>query len=207
MAFEHMHKFKIVYRDTKPENVMIDNVGTLKLVDMDCAKFTPTKTFTVCGTTEYFAPEMISMHGHTFGVDWWGVGILTFELLAGYTPFVADTPIQVYKKVAAGISTVAFPPPIKPMAKAFIEQLLVHSPSDRLPAKPGGIQQMKKMKFWQGVDWEKIKNQTAPPPYVPHVQAKVKAAKHFQPRPEDMPPQIVYEDDGSNWDEGFATSS
>merc|ERR1712241_376841 len=77
-AFEHCHTRHIIYRDLKPENLLLTDTGHIKLTDMGLAKFVIGKTFTTCGTPDYFAPEVIGSTGHTSAVDWWCLGILVF---------------------------------------------------------------------------------------------------------------------------------
>merc|ERR1712176_1153003 len=84
-------------------------MGEVKLTDMGLAKVVPGTTYTTCGTPDYFAPELIASKGHTKAVDWWTLGILTFELLGGHPPFEAASPMQIYQKVNKGINKVQFP--------------------------------------------------------------------------------------------------
>ena len=86
LAIGVLHKHKIVHRDLKPENVLIDEDGYIKLADFGLAKFltNPSQsTATFCGTPEYLAPEIIQSNSHSFGVDWWTLGILVYELVCG----------------------------------------------------------------------------------------------------------------------------
>ena len=87
LALEYLHKQKIAYRDLKPENLLVAADGHLKITDFGFAKRIDDRTFTLCGTPEYLAPEIIMSVGHNLGVDWWALGILIFEMLAGYPPF------------------------------------------------------------------------------------------------------------------------
>ncbi|ETO26951.1 protein kinase, cAMP-dependent, catalytic, beta [Reticulomyxa filosa] len=98
-AFEHMHSKSIVYRDLKPENLLIDQKGYLKITDLGFAKFVYDKTYTLCGTPDYLAPELISGKGHDRAVDWWTLGILIYEMIASFPPFYAKTRIQTYDHI------------------------------------------------------------------------------------------------------------
>lgn len=85
--FEYLQSKEIVYRDLKPENIMIQADGYLKLIDFGFAKVIKKRTYTICGTPEYIAPEILLNEGHGKAVDWWTLGILLYEMLAGYPPF------------------------------------------------------------------------------------------------------------------------
>lgn len=125
-AFEHLHERHIIYRDLKPENLLLNEKGHLKVgdrkrrietvstfsrpfvfnrggarkvTDMGLAKFVIGKTYTTCGTPDYFAPEVIASTGHTHAVDWWMLGVLIFEFMTGSAPFEAPYPMQIYAKV------------------------------------------------------------------------------------------------------------
>jgi len=204
-AFEHLHERRIIYRDLKPENLLLTATGHIKLTDMGLAKFVIGKTFTTCGTPDYFAPELIASCGHTNALDWWTLGVLIFELMSGHPPFESAYPMQIYAKVTKGIAKVTFPGQCNPNVKNLIEQLLRNEPSERLPMRPGGTNNIKQHKWFEEFDWEKMKSVSLPPPYSPIVKSK-KDLANFSARKEDAPRQLEYVDPGTGWDKNFATS-
>merc|ERR1719162_2832597 len=185
-AFQHMHERRIIYRDLKPENLLLNEFGHTKLTDMGLAKFVIGKTYTTCGTPDYFAPELIASTGHTNAVDWWMLGILTFELMSGHPPFESAYPMQIYSKVMKGISKVPFPQKCQGNVGDLIKALLKKEPSERLPIRPGGVQNIRNQKWYSGFDWEAHGNGTMDPPYKPVVK-NPKDMANFSARKEDMP--------------------
>lgn len=94
--FEYLHSKNIIYRDLKPENLLIAEDGYLKLTDFGFAKVVEQRTYTLCGTPEYLAPEILLNKGHGKPVDWWTLGILTYEMIAGIDPFTDEDPMAIY---------------------------------------------------------------------------------------------------------------
>ena len=101
---------------------MITHDGHIKLTDFGLAKKIPEKTYTVCGTSGYLAPEIIMGLGHDHGVDWWALGILMFEMLTGYLPFQDENPMDLYLKIAK--DPIDFPDNISILAKSLLSSLL-----------------------------------------------------------------------------------
>ncbi|KER29486.1 hypothetical protein T265_03949 [Opisthorchis viverrini] len=124
-AIAYLHWKGIVYRDLKPENLLLDNIGYCKLTDFGFAKKIGfgSKTWTFCGTPEYVAPEIILNKGHDFAVDLWSMGILMFELLTGTPPFTSSDPMRTYSIILKGINAIEFPKSITRNAQCLIKRL------------------------------------------------------------------------------------
>ncbi|GAA5986373.1 hypothetical protein JCM11641_005359 [Rhodosporidiobolus odoratus] len=165
LALDNLHKQDILYRDLKPENLLIDATGHLKMTDFGFAKYVPERTFTLCGTPEYLAPEIITATGHGSACDWWALGVLLFELLAGYPPFFADNPLEIYEKILQG--RFGMPAHIDPLARDLIRRLLTADLSKRLGNLKGGAQDVKSHPWFEGVDWEAVERKEIRAPIIP----------------------------------------
>mmetsp|Transcript_14688 Transcript_14688/g.42290 ORF Transcript_14688/g.42290 Transcript_14688/m.42290 type:complete len:346 (-) Transcript_14688:123-1160(-) len=169
LAFSYLHHMNVVYRDLKPENLLIDCEGHVKITDFGFAKVVEDRTWTLCGTPEYLAPEMIQSKGHNKTVDWWALGVLTFEMLAGFPPFYDETPFGIYKKILSG--KLDFPRYFDIKARDLIKRFLMQDPTKRIGAGSHGSEEVKKHKWFKGLDWELLLNRGIRPPFVPDVKS------------------------------------
>jgi len=158
LAFEYLHDKHIMYRDLKPENILIHYNGHIKITDFGFSKKIRNRTFSMCGTPEYIAPEIILNKGHNTAVDWWSLGILIFEMLAGYPPFVPDEKKTIFEAIIS--SQPDIPYFFMPAAKDIIQTLLVVDSEKRVP---GGATELKKHPWFSDIDWDQLLNQPTGP--------------------------------------------
>ncbi|KAI6205412.1 hypothetical protein M3Y94_00789200 [Aphelenchoides besseyi] len=167
-AFEYLHSMSIAFRDLKPENVLLDKNGNMKLADFGFAKEIRTKSYTICGTTCYLAPESMSRAGHNWMVDFWALGILIFELIAGFTPFPGDTIDEVQSRITEYEGTPEFPrKTFSQNAKDLIIGLLTVDPTQRLGHS--SIEDIKTHPWFASISFEEIMSGAAKPPLSPTV--------------------------------------
>ncbi|CAL8070559.1 unnamed protein product [Calicophoron daubneyi] len=202
-ALDYLHRHGIVYRDLKPENMLITARGYIKLCDFGFAKYIGIghKTWTFCGTPEYVAPEVILNKGHDFAADYWSLGILTFELLAGTPPFQASEPIKIYMKTLKGIDALGLAQNkyISLKALHFIRRLCRFNPSERLGVGKHGIQEIRSHKYFQGFDWAAIAKQTLPTPFKVKLNGPLDYSNFDRFTMDEQEPP----DENSGWDADF----
>jgi serine/threonine protein kinase len=176
-ALSHLHGINIVYRDLKPENVLLDGDGHVHITDFGLSKddvMDPRGATTFCGTPEYLAPEMLinrkSREGYGKAVDWWSLGTLIYEMLTGWPPFYDKNLKKMCEQILR--SELQFPTncTASPEARDLIRALLQRNPAHRLGSTATGVADIKAHPFFRGADWAQIESRAIVPPFVPRAE-------------------------------------
>lgn len=165
LALEYLHHCSVIHRDLKPENIFLSESGYIKLGDFGFCKLIKNRTWTLCGTPEYLAPEIILSKGYSFPVDWWSFGIFIYEMIAGHPPFYSSQTISLYEKILeARFKT---PDCMTPNCKSLVKNLLVVDPMKRYGSLKAGVYDIKHHPWFSETDWNLILHQKMTPPYIP----------------------------------------
>uniref|UniRef100_A0AAQ4QSH7 protein kinase C n=1 Tax=Gasterosteus aculeatus aculeatus TaxID=481459 RepID=A0AAQ4QSH7_GASAC len=167
LGLQFLHDHKIVYRDLKLDNLLLDTDGYVKIADFGLCKEGMgfgDRTSTFCGTPEFLAPEVLTDTSYTRAVDWWGLGVLIYEMLVGESPFPGDDEEEVFDSIVN--DEVRYP--------RFLstEQLLRRNPERRLGSGEKDAEEVKKQPFFRHVDWEALLQKKVPPPFIPSIVGK-----------------------------------
>ncbi|CAD8180468.1 unnamed protein product [Paramecium pentaurelia] len=194
LMFEYLHTKNIVYRDLKPENLLVQSDGYLKLTDFGFAKVVEDRTYTLCGTPEYLAPEILLNKGHSKPVDWWCLGIFIYEMLAGIDPFNDEDPMAIYQKILKG--KVKFPRNFDNEAKSLVKHLLEQDVTKRFGNLKNGVDDIKSHKWYETLNWKDIINKKIKPQYIPVIQSDYDTS-NFATYPDstELPDAVKPQDD------------
>ena len=167
LALRALHRYQCVYRDLKPENVLISSTGHVKLADLGLAKVLQSheRTYTVCGTPEYISPELIEGSGCTEASDRWQLGVLMYEMMSGKTPFISSDPYRLYSNILT--QSVEFQTAFDEHTQDLISHLLQKNPDKRITDS-----EIFKHAFFRDMDWSKVQKLTVSPPFVPSLASE-----------------------------------
>lgn len=168
LGLQFLHEKKIIYRDLKLDNLLLDAQGFLKIADFGLCKEGigfGDRTSTFCGTPEFLAPEVLTQETYTRAVDWWGLGVLLYEMLVGECPFPGDTEEEVFDCI---VNTDApYPHFLSVQALELIQKLLQKIPEQRLGAGEQDAEEIKVQPFFRVTDWQALLARAVQPPFVP----------------------------------------
>lgn len=180
LALEHLHKLGIIYRDIKLENILVDECGHIVLTDFGLSKELARdqgeeqRAYSFCGTIEYMAPEVVrgGTVGHDIAVDWWSVGVLTYELLTGASPFTVEGERNTQQEISRRIlkTTPPIPETLGQDVADFISKLLVKEPRKRLGGGEGDATELKRHAFFKNLDWKALATKKITAPFKPSIR-------------------------------------
>lgn len=196
LALEKLHALGIIYRDIKLENILVDENGHIVLTDFGLSKELSRsdgeeRAYSFCGTIEYMAPEVVrgGTQGHDIAVDWWSVGVLTYELLTGASPFTVEGERNTQQEISRRIlrTTPPIPESIGRDVADFIRRLLIKDPRKRLGGGEGDAKELKRHSFFKSLDWEKLARKEIPAPFKPIIRNELDVS-NFSEEFTGMPP-------------------
>lgn len=173
LGLQFLHDHKIVYRDLKLDNLLLDTEGYVKIADFGLCKEGmgfKDRTSTFCGTPEFLAPEVLTDTSYTRAVDWWGLGVLIFEMLVGESPFPGDDEEEVFDSIVN--DEVRYPRFLSTEAISIMRRLLRRNPERRLGAGEKDAEEVKKHPFFRNVDWAALLAKKTRPPFIPTIKGR-----------------------------------
>ncbi|XP_077058234.1 serine/threonine-protein kinase N1b isoform X1 [Siphateles boraxobius] len=173
LGLQFLHDNKIVYRDLKLDNLLLDTEGYVKIADFGLCKEGMghgDRTSTFCGTPEFLAPEVLTDTSYTRAVDWWGLGVLIYEMLVGESPFPGDDEEEVFDSIVN--DEVRYPRFLSTEAIGIMRRLLRRNPERRLGSGEKDAEDIRKQPFFRNMDWDALLQRRVPPPFVPALTGK-----------------------------------
>ncbi len=171
LGIEYLHSKNMIYRDLKPENILMDKEGHIKVTDFGLSKILDDmndKVFTLCGTPQYIAPEVIQKKGYDKGVDWWSLGCIFYEMLTGYIPFYIPRNEKLSPKLFK--TPIRYPKNITEDEMDLIEKLLTLDPKQRIGNGSNDAKEIKAHPYFKDIDWDKYYRKEVKPPFIPKLK-------------------------------------
>ncbi|XP_066592857.1 serine/threonine-protein kinase N isoform X2 [Prorops nasuta] len=172
LGLQYLHESRIIYRDLKLDNLLLDTEGYVKIADFGLCKEGMgygDRTGTFCGTPEFLAPEVLTETNYTRAVDWWGLGVLIFEMLVGESPFPGDDEEEVFDSIVN--DEVRYPRYLTLEAIAIMRRLLRKNPDRRLGSSERDAEDVKKQAFFRHIAWDDLLLRRVKPPFVPLIKS------------------------------------
>ncbi|XP_030669428.1 serine/threonine-protein kinase N2-like isoform X2 [Nomascus leucogenys] len=179
LGLQYLHEHKIVHRDLKLENLLLDTEGFVKIADFGLCKEGMgygDRTSTFCGTPLYLAPEVLTETSYTRAVDWWALGMLIYEMLVGDSPFFGVVEEKVYDNIVNG--EVRYPRFLSTVAISIMRSLLRRNPEQRLGATEKDAEDVKEHPFFWLIDWSALMDKKVKPPFIPTIRGR-EDVSHF----------------------------
>ncbi|XP_037112538.1 serine/threonine-protein kinase N1b isoform X3 [Syngnathus acus] len=173
LGLQFLHDHKIVYRDLKLDNLLLDINGYVKIADFGLCKEGMgygDRTSTFCGTPEFLAPEVLTDTSYTRAVDWWGLGVLVYEMLVGESPFPGDDEEEVFDSIVN--DEVRYPRFLSTEGIGIMRRLLRRNPERRLGSGEKDAEEVKKQPFFRDTDWDALLHRKVSPPFIPSIAGK-----------------------------------
>ncbi|KAI9247357.1 kinase-like domain-containing protein [Sporodiniella umbellata] len=183
LGLAYLHSKEIIYRDLKPENILLDAHGHIKITDFGFAKNVPDITWTLCGTPDYLAPEIIQTKGYGKAADFWAFGILIYEMLAGCPPYYDDNQFKLYEKILT--VPPSYPSHMDSAAKDLLSHLLTTDLSRRYGNLKRGYKDIMEHKWFEPLDFKRLVQRKIKPPHIPHLKGLGDAA-NYDRYPEEL---------------------
>mmetsp|Transcript_30308 Transcript_30308/g.46273 ORF Transcript_30308/g.46273 Transcript_30308/m.46273 type:complete len:590 (-) Transcript_30308:785-2554(-) len=175
LAIRYVHSLGIIYRDLKPENVLLDARGHVRLTDFGLSKEgisnSSSGANSFCGTPEYLAPEILNRQGHGRAVDWWSLGALLYEMLTGLPPFYCQDREKLFEKIRKG--NLHYPASLSQAGKGLLQGLLTRDPTQRLGSGPNDAGDIQSHSFFAEINWDKLSRGEISPPWEPQIKGSL----------------------------------